>query len=81
MQSKWYEIRVVENLSPDWAGWFEDMEIRQDKGQTTLKGRIVDQAALHGILAKVRNLNLTLLSVNPACTSEPPAAEQKSQGE
>ena len=81
MQSKWYEIRIQGHLSPDWVEWFEGMKIRQEEGQTILTGRIVDQAALHGLLARVRNLNLTLLSINPACTSKPPAAEQKSQGE
>jgi len=81
VQSKWYEIRIQGHLSPDWVEWFEGMKIRQEEGQTILTGRIVDQAALHGLLARVRNLNLTLLSINPACTSEPPAAEQKSQGE
>ena len=68
MQSKCYEIRIQGILSPDWTEWFEDMEIRQEKGQTILRGRIVDQAALHGLLTKVRNLNLTLLSINPVYT-------------
>ena len=81
MQSKWYEIRVRERLGPDWREWFEGMEIRREAGQTILSGRIVDQAALHGLLARVRNLNLTLLSINPVSTSEPPAARQQSEGE
>lgn len=81
MQSRWYEIRIQGTLSPDWAEWFEGMEIRQEEGQTILKGRIVDQAALHGLLTRVRNLNLTLLSMNPVCTSEPPAVQQETQGE
>ena len=81
MQSKWYEIRVQGTLSPDWAEWFEGMQIRQEEGQTILRGRIVDQAALHGLLSKVRNLNLTLLSINPVCTSEPPAVQQETRGE
>ena len=73
MQSKWYEIRIRGTLSPDWAEWFEGMEVRKEEGQTILRGLIVDQAALHGLLTRVRNLNLTLLSINPVCTSEPPA--------
>jgi hypothetical protein len=85
VQSKWYEMRIQERLSPDRAEWFEGMEIRQEEGQTILTGPIADQAALHGLLTRVRNLNLTLLSINPAitsdCASEPPAAQQKSQGE
>ena len=81
MQSKWYEIRIQGTLSPDWAEWFEGMEIRQDKEQTILRGRIVDQAALHGLLSKVRNLNLTLLSMNPVCTSKSPAVQKETRGE
>jgi hypothetical protein len=82
VQSKWYEIRIQGTLSPDWVEWFEGMENRQEgEGQTVLAGWVVDQPALHGLLARVRNLNLTLLSVNPAYPSEPPAAQQKSQGE
>ena len=81
MQSKRYEIRIQGTLSPDWTEWFEGMEIRQAEGQTILRGRIVDQAALHGLLSKVRNLNLTLLSINPVCTSEPPAVQKETRGE
>ena len=81
MQSRLYEIRIQGTLSPDWVEWFEGMEIRQEEGQTILRGRIVDQAALHGLLTQVRNLNLTLLSINPVCTSEPPAAQQETRGE
>ena len=85
MQAKRYVIRIGERLSQDWAGWFEGMEIRQEEGQTILTGWIVDQAALHGLLTRVGNLNLTLLSINPVdvsdCTPEPPAAQKKSQGE
>jgi hypothetical protein len=76
MESKWYEIRIKGTLSLDWAEWFEGMEIRQEgKGQTILKGRVEDQAALHGLLSRVRNLNLTLLSVNTTYPSEPPAVQ------
>lgn len=81
MQSKRYEIRIQEHLSLDWVEWFEGMEIRREGGQTILTGLIVDQAGLHGLLARVRNLNLTLLSINPARTGKPPAAQKKSQGE
>jgi hypothetical protein len=61
-----YEIRIQGTLSPDWADWFEGMEMRQEaEGQTVLEGPVVDQAALHGLLARLRDLNLTLISVNP----------------
>jgi hypothetical protein len=82
VQSKWYEIRIQGTLSPDWSEWFEGMEIRHEgEGQTILAGRVVDQAALHGLLARVRDLNLTLLSVNPAFPSELPAAHCETKGE
>jgi hypothetical protein len=66
VQPQWYEIRILGTLSGDWADWFEGMEIRLEEDQTILQGRLVDQAALHGLLGKLRNLNLTLLSINPA---------------
>jgi len=62
-----YEIRVRSRLSSDWAGWFDEMTI-QPAGQTEtiLSGNLVDQAALHGLLAKIRDLNLVLVSINSA---------------
>ncbi|HET6487698.1 MAG TPA: hypothetical protein VFH83_14820, partial [Spirochaetia bacterium] len=60
-----YEIRIQETLSQDRSEWFEGMEMRvESEGQTILRGPIADQAALHGLLARLRDLNLTLLSVN-----------------
>ncbi len=79
MQARWYEIRIQGTLSSNWRDWFEGMEIRQEgEEQTVLAGWVADQAALHGLLARVLNLNLVLLSVNPA---EPPAAQHKTEGE
>jgi hypothetical protein len=51
-------------LDERWADWFNGMTITSERGITTLAGA-VDQAALHGILSKIRNLNLTLISVTP----------------
>lgn len=77
MQSTWYEIRIKGTLGPESVGWFEDMEIRQEsEDQTVLAGWVVDQSALHGLLARVRNLNLTLLSVN----ASGPSGERKEKG-
>jgi hypothetical protein len=60
-----YEIRVEGRLSDRWINWFDGLEIDNDlDGVTTLKGRLVDQAALFGLLNKVHALNLTLVSVN-----------------
>jgi hypothetical protein len=62
-----YEIRVQGILDPDWADWFEGMQIRQEAGgRTVIAGPVVDQSALHGLLAKLRDLNLELISVIPA---------------
>ncbi|GAP13613.1 hypothetical protein LARV_01368 [Longilinea arvoryzae] len=62
-----YEIRLKGHLEARWAKWFDGLTITlEENGDTLLSGPVADQAALHGILKKVRNLGLTLLSVNPA---------------
>jgi hypothetical protein len=71
-----YEIRVKGHLSPQWVGRFEGLTITlEEGGNTLLTGSVIDQAALHGILKKVRDLGMPLLSVNsmgagPQDTSE-----------
>jgi hypothetical protein len=63
-ESARYEFRVQGVLEPQWSAWFEGMRVTSDEhGQTTIAGPVVDQAALHGLLAKVRDLGLPLLSV------------------
>ena len=65
MASEWYEIRVEGELPADWSEWFEGLELRRGRvGESVLSGRLADQAALHGILAKIRDLNLKLISIN-----------------
>ena len=60
-----YEIRVKGHLNEKWAAWFEGLTITlQDNGDTLLTGPVVDQAALHGVLKKVRDLGLPLISIN-----------------
>jgi hypothetical protein len=60
-----YEIRVKGHLNEKWAAWFEGMTITlEDNGDTLLTGPLVDQAALHGLLKKVRDLGLPLISIN-----------------
>lgn len=62
--SDYCEIVVKGQLDPDWSGWFEGLTItHNEKGETIIAGQIRDQAALHGLLAKVRDLGLFLLSV------------------
>jgi hypothetical protein len=59
-----YALRLKGHLEDRWAAWFGDLTItREDNGDTLLIGPVVDQAALHGLLAKVRDLGLPLLSV------------------
>ncbi len=60
-----YEIRVEGVLTDRWSGWFEGLTIRQDSGdETLLSGPLVDQSALHGVLMKIRDLGLPLISVH-----------------
>ncbi len=74
-QSASYEIRVTGHLPPQWADWFEGLTITlEESGDTLLTGPVIDQAALHGLLKKVRDLGLSLVSVSPV-EVEPPAAQ------
>ena len=58
-----YRIKLKESLDPKWSDWFEQMAISTEGDKTILTGPIADQAALHGLLIRIRDLNLTLLSV------------------
>ncbi len=59
-----YKIKIKGHLDSHWSDWFEDLRVSYDrKDNTILTGTIPDQAALHGLLAKIRDLGLTLLSV------------------
>jgi len=59
-----YEIRIKGHLDDRWTAWFGGLTvIRADNGETVLTGPVVDQAALHGLLRKVRDLGALLLSV------------------
>ena len=59
-----YQIRIKGHLGSQWADWFGGMTITEDNGDTLLTGRVADQSALHGVLIKIRNLNLPIVSVN-----------------
>jgi len=59
-----YRICVQGELDQDWLGWFDNMTITVESGRTTLMGTVADQPALHGLLFKIRDLGLPLLSVN-----------------
>jgi hypothetical protein len=59
-----YEIRIKGHLGPQWSDWFEGMiTTPQDNGDTVVTGLVIDQAALHGLLRKVRDLGVPLLAI------------------
>jgi hypothetical protein len=61
-----YEIRIKGHLDSRWADWFEGLNVTlEDNGETLLTGPVVDQSALHGLLRKVRDLGMPLVSVIP----------------
>ncbi|MBI1878986.1 MAG: hypothetical protein HYR94_12340 [Chloroflexi bacterium] len=60
-----YQIKVKGHLDQHWSEWFDGLTITHaTNGETVLSGSVMDQAALHGLLLKIRDLNLTLLAVN-----------------
>ena len=76
----WYEIRVKGHLDSRWAAWFDGLAIAYGSdGTTMIHGPVADQAALHGLLQKIRDLGLPLISVNHVAPGHPtaPAAEAR----
>jgi len=70
-----YQIRIKGHLGPQWTDWFEGLTVTQEEdGDTLLTGRVIDQAALHGYLKKVRDLGIPLLSVNPVVPGQADAS-------
>jgi hypothetical protein len=74
-----YQIRVKSHLGSDWTDWFGGLTITlEEGGNTLLTGPVVDQAALYGVLKKVRDLGMPLVSVNPVQLNETqPDKEEK----
>lgn len=69
----YYQIKIKGHLDPRWSEWFDGLAITHEpNGETLLVGPVVDQPALFGLLLKIRDLNLTLLSLNRI---EPDSAE------
>ena len=71
-----YEIRIKGHLDDRWADWFGDLTITlEENGDTLLTGPVIDQAALHGLIKKVRDLGMPLVSVNPVEHSQPDVSD------
>ncbi len=71
-----YRLRINGHLDQHWSSWFGDLTLtREDDGTTCLTGAIADQAELHGLLSKIRDLGVTLISVEvvDVTTTEPAA--------
>ena len=67
-----YQIRLKGHLGRQWTDWFEGLTITlEDNGDTLLTGPVIDQAALHGLLKKVRDLGMPLVSVSPVQPGPP----------
>lgn len=67
-----YHITIQGRLDAQWSDWFDGLTITNEaNGQAVLAGTIVDQAALHGLLVKIRDLGLPLIAVQPAAMDEP----------
>ncbi len=75
-----YEIRLKGHLDVRWSDWLGNLTITlEDNGITLLTGPVIDQAALHGLLRKVRDLGIPLLSINRVQTGQADAAEVRAQ--
>lgn len=74
-ESAHYQIHLRGELDPRWSVWFNDFIIHNQAGDCLLIGPVSDQAALHGVLARIRDLGLTLVSIQliePHCSQETP---------
>ncbi len=68
-----YEIRVNGHLGTRWAAWFDGLAITSERdGTTVIRGSVVDQAALHGLLQKLRDVGIPLISLRQVPTDESP---------
>ena len=75
-----YQIRIKGHLGSQWTDWFEGLTITlEDNGDTSLSGPVEDQAALHGLLKKVRDLGMPLLSVSRVDAGRADASDETYQ--
>lgn len=74
--SQHYEIRIKGHLDESWADWFGGLAISHEaNGETLLTVSVPDQAALHGVLNRLHDLGVQLISVNPVDKAQPPGEE------
>ena len=74
---EYYEIKIKGHLDPRWSDWFSSLTLSHlDADETLLAGLLPDQAALHGLLERVRDLNLTLISVTYGGSSSNPSEKE-----
>ena len=79
-EDDWYRIRIQGHLDQRWSFWFGGLALTHDAdGTTLLQGHVTDQAALHGLLTKVRDMGLPLVSVTRERSSSDVAAESDLQ--
>ena len=77
-----YQIRVRGHLDSRWSAWFDGMTLtRENDGTTNISGPVADQAALHGLLATLRDTGLPLVSVTPVEPCIPPIDSRSAEGE
>ena len=77
-----YEIRVDGHLQPRWTTWFDGFTVTTEPdGTTAVRGTVPDQAALHGLLQRIRDMGLRLISVTPLDPPAPPAPAHLTEGE
>lgn len=73
-----YQFRIKGHLGTQWMGWFEGLTvILEEDGNTLLSGPVIDQSAMHGILKKIRDLGMPLLSVNSVETRTQDTSDNK----
>jgi hypothetical protein len=76
-----YEVRVQGHLGARWSAWFDGLSLTpEDGGTTVIRGPVVDQAALHGLLQKLRDLAIPLISLTPLTPLAPLSPEAPAEG-